>query len=78
VIFNEPDQTFRFVDEFLKGYVVKVRYTTGEMCVWVSTTGHTPEGHLTLKGWEYNQETSEITDNPCEVEWSEIRRIEIL
>jgi hypothetical protein len=79
VAFREFDHVFRWVEEYLKGYVVNIRHEHGlPIDIWVRTTGHTPAGQPTLIGWEWDREIHTITDHEIEISMEEILRIEIL
>jgi hypothetical protein len=77
--FREFDHIYRFVDEFLKGYVVNVRHEYGSpVNLWVRTTGRTRDGKPTLIGYEWDTETHYMIDREHEILWEDIIRIEIL
>jgi hypothetical protein len=79
VAFNEFDHVFRWVEEYLKGYVVNIRHEEGPPTdIWVRTTGHTADGDPTLIGWEWDREDNTMTDRQVEIELDSIIRIEVL
>jgi hypothetical protein len=78
VMFNDPDHLFSFVEDFLKGYVVKVRANGRWNTIWVRTTSRNTAGEMSLIGWRWDSENSAITNEQIEIPWEGIRRIDIV